>query len=191
MYGWPRLWRPAGITFWPLFGPVPCPFAVAIHKLSPCVANAVGYQSVGMNPAAGCGLLAVVSVEFVRSNTAIAFSIAVATSNFFPSADNARATGEDPPKDWPGSFVENQRAGVKSRMEIAATMSAFESVTYSVDSSGLSRSAVGCDPGAILDSGSNKEMRLVAPVARLSSAIREAFHKLHQARRPPRDTTTV
>src|ERR1700751_6302186 len=52
--------------------------------------------------------------------------------------------------------------------------------------------AVGCEPGAVGDSGSRNDIqRVTAPPTRSSSATFEAFHKLHQARRPSRVTVSV
>src|SRR5690349_9452552 len=75
---------------------------------------------------------------------------------------------------------------------MTANASVFESVTYSDFSSGLSMSAVGCDPGAVTSLGANREIqRTTRPEIRSSSATLDAFHRLHQARLASRLATTV
>src|SRR5581483_3520333 len=73
-----------------------------------------------------------------------------------------------------------------------AIRSAFDNATYSTDSSGLSNSAVGCEPAAVFDLGSSSGIqRLTLPALRSSSATRDAFHSEHQARLPSRLTMTA
>src|ERR1700736_6318896 len=75
---------------------------------------------------------------------------------------------------------------------MAATESALANATYKNFSSGERSIAVGCEPGATELFGTSNEMRRTTALrARSSSATCEAFHKLHQARRPSRVVTTV
>ncbi len=77
-------------------------------------------------------------------------------------------------------------------MDTAATSSMLDSATYRMLSSGLSRSAVGCEPAARGSSGCfSLIQRATLPLARSSSATCDAFHKLHQALRPLRVATHV
>src|SRR5205814_186366 len=77
-------------------------------------------------------------------------------------------------------------------VDTIATLLALASATYKDFSSGLSSRAVGCEPGASGSLGShNGTQRMTLPVVRSSSATRDAFHRLTQARRPSRVATTV
>src|SRR5580692_5634379 len=68
----------------------------------------------------------------------------------------------------------------------------FESATYNVFSLGLRSIAVGCEPGASgLSTSLSLIQRATLPLVRSSSAICEAFHRLHQARWPSCVATTV
>src|SRR3984893_2577183 len=75
---------------------------------------------------------------------------------------------------------------------MAATESALANATYRNFSSGERSIAVGCEPGATELFGTSNGMRRTAVLrTRSSSATCDAFHKLHQARRPSRLATTV
>src|SRR5437660_2391084 len=181
------------MTLGPALGPVPSPFAVAINRSSPRTASALGYQSVGIKPVAErCPFSSLPSRIPERSKTATALSEESATNRRLPSSDIARALGEVPEYCWPGRRVPRNLTGLPSAGDATATVSALDSATYSSFSSGLNSMAVGCDPGSVeFFGGSSGIQRVIFPLAKSSSATRDAFHKLHQARRPSRLATTV
>src|SRR3954464_12714465 len=122
----------------------------------------------------------------------MALSAASATKRFLPSEDCARASGTDPAYFWLGIVVSSRRTILPVSVARTAPRSALARVTYRDFSSGLSRSAVGWEPGISGALGSSSDVqRVTFPVVRSNSATRERFHNVHQARRPSRVATTV
>src|SRR5712672_2475134 len=88
--------------------------------------------------------------------------------------------------------VSNQRTTLPVAVETAATRSALDNATNRIFSSVVSSIAVGCEPDAIVSCGwSSGIQRDIIPFCKSSSAILDRFHRLHHARRPSLDATTV
>src|SRR5579863_206668 len=117
---------------------------------------------------------------------------ASATKRRSPSAERASALGYVPPYFSPEMVVSSSDCTLPVSVDATATRLAFDSATYNDFSSELSSIAVGCEPGAVGSFGSSRGIqRATVPFSRSSSATRDAFHRLHQARRPLRDATTA
>src|SRR6202790_5080802 len=176
------------------FGPVPKPLPVATSKSLSATATASVYHSVGTKPMAGIGapICRWPSAKVVVSNTATESVAALAANRRFPSLLCAKASVSLPENSCFGRCVEKNALTLPVLASIAATESALARATYKNFSSGERSIAVGCEPGATELFGTSNEMRRTTVLCiRSSSAICEAFHKLHHARRPSRVATTV
>jgi len=108
------------------------------------------------------------------------------------SAERASALGYVPPYLSPETVASSNNCGLPVSVDTTATRLAFDNATYSDFWSGLSSIAVGCEPGVVGSFGSSKGIqRATVPFSKSSSATRDAFHRLHQARRPSCDATTA
>ena len=178
----------------PLFGLLLSPLAVAMSRSSPWMARALGYQSVGMNPRASWGN--------GKSDSRLGQGRSVKHGDRIqrgirykqPCAVGGSGQGAGispsvllPGKIGGGKMEHFSRRRVDGCHRIGVRQSDVEPLLV-----GAKQEVGGVRPG------SNGVFRFeqrdpagYVPFSRSSSATREEFHRVHQARRPSRVAATV